>query len=451
MYLLLLLVSVLFYTPCAMSQSSSSRVYFSDSCREDELLCNSTSECVSLTLVCDGNEDCSDGSDEFNCRPTEEPIVTEISKFITEYVSCEENEFKCKNVYECVHSSLVCDGKEDCSDGSDEFDCTKSTELPRQSTFPYVTTPTCKENEFTCLITRDCINLSLVCDGYYDCTYRTDEFNCIRSTVTEATKQYTPYVTVTEATKQYTQNNCANDPFQYVCPDGKCIDIESVCNGVRDCDDGSDEFSCPTPIGGDYTTVEPGPCNPDPCGLWGVCSSNFLIQLFHEDEFKCDCYGGHKGKFCEIDFCQLGCQNNGDCKVSFWSNKPYCDCVEGYGGDHCEKDLCDQFCFNSGECLISSWTHKPYCNCQSGYDGDRCDEDLCDCSNNGECKFGLFGASCDCDTGYSGKHCENDLCAHLNCQNNGECKSGFLNILYCDCPRGYYGKRCQHRHIVIHG
>nr|CAD7449061.1 unnamed protein product [Timema bartmani] len=51
---------------------------------------------------CDGDTDCSDGSDEMNCNE-----------------SCPENQFPCHN-RQCISLSWRCDGDDDCGDGSDE-------------------------------------------------------------------------------------------------------------------------------------------------------------------------------------------------------------------------------------------------------------------------------------------------------------------------------------------
>ena len=36
-------------------------------CSDDEFVCNKTSECISLKQRCNGDVDCTDGSDEANC------------------------------------------------------------------------------------------------------------------------------------------------------------------------------------------------------------------------------------------------------------------------------------------------------------------------------------------------------------------------------------------------
>ena len=65
-------------------------------------------DCSSLFQVCDRVFDCSDQSDEKNCRDVG--------------VGCEPNELKCNN-NKCVSKIWRCDSEDDCGDGSDELFC----------------------------------------------------------------------------------------------------------------------------------------------------------------------------------------------------------------------------------------------------------------------------------------------------------------------------------------
>lgn len=64
------------------------------------------SNCISEELVCDGKADC------FNRTDEEEAIC--------EKIKCPKYSFRCS--YEaCIDSSRVCNGRKDCLDGSDEL------------------------------------------------------------------------------------------------------------------------------------------------------------------------------------------------------------------------------------------------------------------------------------------------------------------------------------------
>lgn len=65
--------------------------------------------CIPATWRCDGENDCTDYSDEINCANR----------------TCPDYQFSCgPPSFRCIYLSWLCDGDEDCSDGKDEKNCT---------------------------------------------------------------------------------------------------------------------------------------------------------------------------------------------------------------------------------------------------------------------------------------------------------------------------------------
>lgn len=102
-------------------------------CHISQFQCNN-GECISVNNICDGDKDCADGEDEFNC-------------------TCGENYFKCKHTSDCISLNRVCDFNDDCRDGSDEDFCNY---------------PPCEDNEFRCG-GGQCIQKRHVCDNNNNC------------------------------------------------------------------------------------------------------------------------------------------------------------------------------------------------------------------------------------------------------------------------------------------
>lgn len=199
------MLNILITIWCVISVASCNHLQQED-CPAREVRCSNTAHleelvlgfyCIDVYYVCNGMEDCPDGSDEVGCE---------------EY-TCPEGTLPCDSGrISCYHEDRRCDGFGQCMDRSDEAGCEDFA---------------CFDSQFSCqnddpTSTSKCTPLDQVCNGYIYCRNGRDEDEDVCGDWT-----------------------CPDDKFMCMTtgrrPRMKCVNSERRCDGFVDCVDNSDE------------------------------------------------------------------------------------------------------------------------------------------------------------------------------------------------------------------